>query len=147
MEIYILAVMVIIFALIFDGVNGFHDASNAIATSITTGALKARTAITIAAVCNLVGAVLGTAVASVIAKDIVDMSAIQPMHQLFIVIAALLGAISWNLLTWWFGLPSSSTHAIVGGLVGAGLASQLSGSGVHIKVHKVIEMVIDPMIL
>ncbi len=147
MEIYILAVMVIIFALIFDGVNGFHDASNGIATSITTGALKARTAITIAAVCNLVGAVLGTAVASVIAKDIVDMSAIQPMHQLFIVIAALLGAISWNLLTWWFGLPSSSTHAIVGGLVGAGLASQLSGSGVQINVHKVIEKVIDPMIL
>ncbi|MDR3190582.1 MAG: inorganic phosphate transporter [Lactobacillaceae bacterium] len=147
MEIYILAILVIVFALIFDGVNGFHDASNAIATSITTGALKARTAIIIAAVCNLLGALLGTAVASVIARDIVDMTSLTPIHQLFIVIAALIGAISWNLITWWFGLPSSSTHAIIGGLVGAGLSEQIHSGGHLINVSKVVAKVVDPMIL
>ena len=120
MEVYVLAVVVIIVALIFDGVNGFHDAANAIATAITTGALKARTAIIMAAGMNLIGALMGTAVAAVIARDIVDMTQVSAEQQLFLVIAALLGAIGWNLITWWFGLPSSSTHAIIGGLMGAG---------------------------
>lgn len=147
MEVYVLAVVVIIVALIFDGVNGFHDAANAIATAITTGALKARTAIIMAAGMNLIGALMGTAVAAVIARDIVDMTQVSAEQQLFLVIAALLGAIGWNLITWWFGLPSSSTHAIIGGLMGAGLAEQIAGNDVHIKLPKVVEKVIDPMVL
>lgn len=147
MEVYVLAVVVIIVALIFDGVNGFHDAANAIATAITTGALKARTAIIMAAGMNLIGALMGTAVAAVIARDIVDMMQVSAEQQLFLVIAALLGAIGWNLITWWFGLPSSSTHAIIGGLMGAGLAEQIAGNDVHIKLAKVVEKVIDPMVL
>lgn len=147
MEVYVLAVVVIIVALIFDGVNGFHDAANAIATAITTGALKARTAIIMAAGMNLIGALMGTAVAAVIARDIVDMTQVSAEQQLFLVIAALLGAIGWNLITWWFGLPSSSTHAIIGGLMGAGLAEQIAGNDVHIKTAKVVEKVIDPMVL
>ena len=147
MEVYVLAVVVIIVALIFDGVNGFHDAANAIATAITTGALKARTAIIMAAGMNLIGAWMGTAVAAVIARDIVDMTQVSAEQQLFLVIAALLGAIGWNLITWWFGLPSSSTHAIIGGLMGAGLAEQIAGNDVHIKLAKVVEKVIDPMVL
>ena len=147
MEVYVLAVVVIIVALIFDGVNGFHDAANAIATAITTGALKARTAIIMAAGMNLIGALMGTAVAAVIARDIVDMTQVSAEQQLFLVIAALLGAIGWNLITRWFGLPSSSTHAIIGGLMGAGLAEQIAGNDVHIKLAKVVEKVIDPMVL
>ena len=147
MEVYVLAVVMIIVALIFDGVNGFHDAANAIATAITTGALKARTAIIMAAGMNLIGALMGTAVAAVIARDIVDMTQVSAEQQLFLVIAALLGAIGWNLITWWFGLPSSSTHAIIGGLMGAGLAEQIAGNDVHIKLAKVVEKVIDPMVL
>ncbi|NKN30937.1 inorganic phosphate transporter [Weissella cibaria] len=147
MEVYVLAVVVIIVALIFDGVNGFHDAANAIATAITTGALKARTAIIMAAGMNLIGALMGTAVAAVIARDIVDMTQVSAEQQLFLVIAPLLGAIGWNLITWWFGLPSSSTHAIIGGLMGAGLAEQIAGNDVHIKLAKVVEKVIDPMVL
>ncbi|KIU22339.1 inorganic phosphate transporter [Weissella cibaria] len=147
MEVYVLAVVVIIVALIFDGVNGFHDAANAIATAITTGALKARTAIIMAAGMNLIGALMGTAVAAVIARDIVDMTQVSAEQQLFLVIAALVGAIGWNLITWWFGLPSSSTHAIIGGLMGAGLAEQIAGNDVHIKLAKVVEKVIDPMVL
>lgn len=147
MEVYVLAVVVIIVALIFDGVNGFHDAANAIATAITTGALKARTAIIMTAGMNLIGALMGTAVAAVIARDIVDMTQVSAEQQLFLVIAALLGAIGWNLITWWFGLPSSSTHAIIGGLMGAGLAEQIAGNDVHIKLAKVVEKVIDPMVL
>ena len=147
MEVYVLAVVVIIVALIFDGVNGFHDAANAIATAITTGALKARTAIIMAAGMNLIGALMGTAVAAVIARYIVDMTQVSAEQQLFLVIAALLGAIGWNLITWWFGLPSSSTHAIIGGLMGAGLAEQIAGNDVHIKLAKVVEKVIDPMVL
>lgn len=147
MEVYVLAVVVIIVALIFDGVNGFHDAANAIATAITTGALKARTAIIMAAGMNLIGALMGTAVAAVIARDTVDMTQVSAEQQLFLVIAALVGAIGWNLITWWFGLPSSSTHAIIGGLMGAGLAEQIAGNDVHIKLAKVVEKVIDPMVL
>ena len=147
MEVYVLATVVIIVALIFDGVNGFHDAANAIATAITTGALKVKTAIIMAAVMNLIGALMGTAVAAVIARDIVDMTQVSAEQQLFLVIAALLGAIGWNLITWWFGLPSSSTHAIIGGLMGAGLAEQIAGNDVHIKLAKVVEKVIDPMVL
>ena len=114
-----LLVLVIIAALVFDFINGFHDTANAIATVVSTGVLRARTAIIMAATLNVVGAFLGTAVASTIGKDLLDPG--QVTQQL--VLAGLIAAIIWNLFTWWFGIPSSSSHALVGGLVGAGWAA------------------------
>ena len=109
-------VLVVCTALAFDFVNGFHDTANAIATVVSTGVLKARTAVIMAAFLNVAGAFVGTAVATTIGKDILDPAIVTQQ----IVLAALLGAIGWNLITWYFGLPSSSSHALVGGLVGAG---------------------------
>jgi PiT family inorganic phosphate transporter len=118
-----LVITVIIVALIFDFINGFHDTANAIATVVSTGVLPLRTAIMLAAVLNFVGALTGTAVASTIGKGIITPSTIT----LVVVLAALLGAIFWNLFTWYFGIPSSS-HAMVGGLLGAGIAHSGVGS-------------------
>ena len=114
-------IVVIVVALGFDYTNGFHDAANAIATSVSTRALAPRTALIMAAVMNLVGAFLGTSVATTVGSGIIDAPAGAP--GLVVVLAALLGAIVWNLVTWYFGMPSSSSHALIGGLVGAGLAS------------------------
>ena len=100
-------------------INGFHDAANAIATVVSTRVLTPRQAILLAAVCNLIGASLGTAVAATIGKGLVDTRFVT-MGTL---LAALLSAIVWGLLTWWLGLPSSSSHALIGGLCGAVLAS------------------------
>ena len=111
-----LIVVVVVAALVFDFINGFHDTANAIATVVSTGVLRPRTAVLMAAALNILGAFLGTAVASTIGKDILDPSAVTQS----IVLAALIGAIVWNLLTWWGGIPSSSSHALIGGLVGAG---------------------------
>jgi len=108
--------LVVLVALIFDFINGFHDTANAIATVVSTGVLRARTAVIFAAALNVVGAFAGTAVATTIGKDLLDPALVTQQ----IVLAALLGAIVWNLITWWFGIPSSSSHALVGGLVGAG---------------------------
>src|SRR3954470_23952765 len=102
---------VLIAALVFEYINGFHDAANAIATVVSTKVLTPRQAIMLAAACNLVGAFLGTAVAKAIWKDFVDPHA----ASMTMVLAALTAAIFWNLLTWWWGLPSSSSHALVGG--------------------------------
>src|SRR4029453_19203158 len=113
---YLLVSVVVIAALVFDFINGFHDTANAIATVVSTGVLRPRTAGLMAAALNIVGAFLGTAVASTIGKDILDPSTVTQS----IVLAALIGAIVWNLLTWWGGIPSSSSHALIGGLVGAG---------------------------
>jgi PiT family inorganic phosphate transporter len=113
-----LVVLVILFALIFDFTNGFHDTANAMATPIATGALKPRTAVLIAAVLNLIGAFLSTEVAQTISGGLLteeDGSSVQTA----IVFAGLIGAIVWNLTTWYLGLPSSSSHALFGGLVGA----------------------------
>jgi len=116
---FTLLILVIVVALIFDFINGFHDTANAIATVVSTGVLRARSAIIMAATLNFVGAFSGTAVASTIAKDLIDPSLVtQPL-----VLSALVGAIVWNLFTWWFGIPSSSSHALVGGLVGAAWVS------------------------
>lgn len=115
----ILFIIVVIAALAFEYINGFHDAANAIATVVSTKVLTPRQAITLAAFFNLTGALMGTAVASTIGKGIVDMKVIT----MTTVLCALLGAIVWNLLTWWLGLPSSSSHALIGGLCGAALAS------------------------
>ena len=114
-----LFLLVLLAALAFEYINGFHDAANAIATVVSTKVLTPRQAILLAACFNLFGAFLGTKVASTIGKGIVDTHAVT-MTTVF---AALTGAIIWNLLTWWFGMPSSSSHALIGGLCGAALAS------------------------
>ena len=115
----ILFVIVVLAAIAFEYINGFHDAANAIATVVSTKVLTPRQAIALAAFFNLPGALMGTAVASTIGKGIVDTKFVDMKT----VLAALLGAIIWNLLTWWLGLPSSSSHALIGGLCGAALAS------------------------
>ncbi len=110
-----LLLAVIITALLFDFINGFHDAANAIATSVSTGVLPLRTAVLIAAVCDFCGALLGTAVAQTIAGSFADPAIVT----LTLMLAVLLGACVWNIITWWFGLPSSSSHALIGALAGA----------------------------
>jgi len=129
----ILFLLVLLAALAFEYINGFHDAANAIATVVSTKVLTPRQAIMMAAVCNLIGACLGTAVAKTIGADIVDINAIT-MPTVF---AALTGAIIWGLLTWWLGLPSSSSHALIGGLCGAALAST-SGNWAVLKWSSVV---------
>jgi len=110
-----LLVAVIIAAIIFDYINGFHDAANAIATVVSTGVLPIRTAVILAGTLNFIGAITGTAVAKTIASGFAD-PALVTQH---VVLAALAGAIAWNLITWWYGIPSSSSHALIGGLCGA----------------------------
>jgi PiT family inorganic phosphate transporter len=130
-----LLVFTIVVALVFDFTNGFHDTANAIATSISTRALSPRLAVAIASVANLAGAFVTTAVASTVGKGIIDTNLANSQT----VLAAVAGAIVWNLLTWWLGLPSSSSHALIGGLVGAALV-QSGESGVqwHGLTHKVL---------
>lgn len=112
-------ILVIVMAVVFDYINGFHDAANAIATVVSTGVLPMRTATLVAALFNFVGAITGTAVATTIATGFADPADVtQP-----VVLAALVGASAWNLLTWWWGIPSSSSHALVGGLCGAVVAT------------------------
>src|SRR5690242_3623811 len=111
--------LLIAVALGFDFTNGFHDAANAVAVSITTRALRPLTALGMAAALNVVGALISTKVAATVGSGIIE--APKGTHGLVIVFAALLGGIGWNLLTWWLGLPSSSTHALIGGLVGAAI--------------------------
>jgi PiT family inorganic phosphate transporter len=111
----IVLIIVVATALAFDFTNGFHDTANVVATSISTRALAPRAAVTVAAILNFVGAFLSLKVAATIGKGIVDPEVITPT----VVFAGLVGAIAWNLLTWYFGLPSSSSHALIGGVVGA----------------------------
>lgn len=119
----LILLIVIVTALVFDFTNGFHDTANAMATSIATGALKPKVAVALSAVLNLVGAFLSVEVAATVAKGIVRLDQVSGHNLLFIVFAGLVGAIVWNLLTWLFGLPSSSSHALFGGIIGATLAS------------------------
>src|SRR5437870_523503 len=130
-----LLVIVVAVALGFDFTNGFHDTANAVATSVSTRALTPRMAVLIAAVANLAGAFVTTAVAKTVGKGIIDTGLATEKT----VLAALIGAIAWNLLTWWLGLPSSSSHALIGGLVGAALV-QSGSKGVewHGLAHKVV---------
>ena len=132
-----LLIAVIVASFAFDYTNGFHDAANAIATSISTRALKPRTALAMAAVLNLVGALLSTSVAATVAKGLVDTDVIT----LETVFGGLVGAIAWNLITWWWGLPSSSSHCLLGGMVGAVLGGY-GNAGVHWEV--VAEKVLIP---
>jgi inorganic phosphate transporter, PiT family len=112
--------IVVATALAFDFTNGFHDTANAVATSISTRALKPRTAVSLAAVLNFVGAFLSLEVAATVASGIVEADLVTPP----VVFAGLVGAIAWNLATWYFGLPSSSSHALIGGVVGAAFAAE-----------------------
>src|SRR5436190_15667807 len=113
-----LLVIVVVVALGFDFTNGFHDTANAVATSVSTRALSPRLAVLVASVANIAGAFVTTAVAKTVGKGIVNVG----LTDTKTVLAALFGAIAWNLLTWWLGLPSSSSHALIGGLVGAAMA-------------------------
>jgi PiT family inorganic phosphate transporter len=116
-----LVLVVIVTALVFEYINGFHDTANSIATVVATRALNPTQAVALAAVMNLLGALAGTAVALTISSGLIDATVVEVSSQL--VICALLGGIAWNLVTWWFGLPSSSSHALIGGLCGAALAA------------------------
>ncbi len=137
-----LLVLVVVFALIFEFVNGFHDAANAIATVVSTGVLSPRAAVLMAATLNVLGAFLGTAVASTIGKDLLDPTSVSQQ----LVLSGLIAAISWNVLTWYFGIPSSSSHALVGGLVGGGLASLGPDSIQATGIQKVlIALVASPL--
>jgi inorganic phosphate transporter, PiT family len=120
-----LLIIVVITALAFDFTNGFHDTGNAMATSIASGALAPKVAVTLSAVLNLLGAFLSTAVAATIAKDLVD----SHLVTLELVFAGLVGGIVWNLMTWLLGIPSSSSHALIGGIIGATIAA-VGGHGV-----------------
>lgn len=136
---------VVLLALAFDYVNGFHDAANAIATVVSTRALTPRQAVLLAAALNFAGAFMFEGVAKTIAKGLVDPEAVN--HQALI-LCALFGAIVWNLLTWWWGLPSSSSHALVGGLVGVALA-RAGMDGVQwegVLSHVVIPGLVSPLV-
>src|SRR6266496_1886828 len=138
----VVLVIVVGTALAFDFTNGFHDTANVVATSISTRALAPRLAISLASILNFVGAVISLEVAATVAQDIVSSDTITPT----VVFAGLIGAIAWNLITWYFGLPSSSSHALIGGVVGsvwaAAGASAVLGSGLLGKV--LIPAVIAP---
>lgn len=125
--ILLITILVVIFALAFDFINGFHDTANAIATSVSTRALKPRVAVLLAAVMNFIGALTFVGVAKAIAKDIVDPMSLNEFSGditgSVVIVAALLSAITWNLLTWYYGIPSSSSHTLIGSLAGAAVGA------------------------
>jgi len=139
-------VAVVAVALVFDYTNGFHDAANAIATSISTRALTPRVALILAAIMNFVGAFLGQQVAKTVSEVITPPDGTP---GLVLVMSGLLGAISWNLLTWYYGLPSSSSHALIGGLVGAAMAyGVLNGAVLEpVKWLTVLDKIVIPMVI
>ncbi len=136
-------IAVVVVALAFDYTNGFHDAANAIATSVSTGALKPRVALAMAAVMNFVGAFLGQKVAQTV-SDTIDPG--TGSHGLVIVMCGLLGAITWNMITWYYGLPSSSSHALIGGLVGAAVAAGATANWDVVLEKVVIPMFVSPVV-
>lgn len=146
-----MVIAVVVIALVFDYTNGFHDAANAIATSVSTRALTPRVALAMAAILNFVGALLGVGVAQTI-QGLIDIDgvasdvAVDQAHALTIVLAALIGAITWNLITWYFGIPSSSSHALIGGIVGAGIASATTVSWDSLVEKVAIPMVVSPLV-
>ena len=136
-------IAVVMVALVFDYTNGFHDAANAIATSVSTGALKPRVALAMAAVMNFVGAFLGQKVAQTV-SEVIDPG--SGSHGLVIVMCGLLGAITWNLITWFLGLPSSSSQALIGGLVGSALAAGATANWDVVVDKVVLPMLISPVV-
>lgn len=141
----ILTILIVFFALAFDFINGFHDTANAIATSVSTKALKPRHAILLAAIMNFVGAMTFTGVAKTITKDIVD--PFQLENGSYVILAALIAAIVWNLVTWYFGIPSSSSHALIGSIAGAAIAAAGLGSIKWEGFLKIIQaLIVSPII-
>src|SRR3954470_4744025 len=140
MDVTVFVVVVVLTALIFDFTNGFHDTANAMATSIATGALRPKLAVALAGLLNLAGAFLSVSVAKTISGGLVDDTAINPV----VIFAGLIGAILWNLLTWYLGLPSSSSHALFGGLIGA---SWVVGGAGAIDFNAVLNKIILPAVL
>jgi inorganic phosphate transporter, PiT family len=136
---------VIIAAMVFDYTNGFHDAANAIATSVSTRALTPRVALGIAAIGNFVGAHFGGNVAKTVGSGIVTLP--TGMSGLGVVLAGVLGAIAWNLLTWYYGIPSSSSQALFGGLVGATLLSMVMGLDGEVLWKGILDKIVLPMVL
>ncbi|GAB7049714.1 inorganic phosphate transporter [Catenuloplanes indicus] len=137
----IAVIAVIVVAMVFDYTNGFHDAANAIATSVSTRALTPRVALAMAAVGNFVGAHFGAGVAKTVGDGLVHLP--TGVESLGVLFAAVIGAITWNLITWYFGLPSSSSHALFGGLVGA----TLFAAGGSVQWGNIVEKVLIPMVL
>src|SRR3954465_13177112 len=139
----LVVVLVVLTALAFDYINGFHDAANAVATVVSTGVLPLRTAILLAALLNVLGAFSGTAVASTIGKGLISPGAVTQV----VVLAALLGAITWNLITWYFGIPSSSSHALVGGLIGAA-TTHAGGVAVQVEglMRIIMSLILSPLV-
>ncbi|MFD3446178.1 anion permease [Microbacteriaceae bacterium 4G12] len=141
----ILTVLIVICAFAFDFINGFHDTANAIATSVSTKALKPRHAIILAAVMNFLGAISFTGVAKTITKDIVNPFTLN--NGSLVILAALLAAIAWNLITWYYGIPSSSSHAIIGAIAGAAIAAAGFSALNYKGFIKIIEaLIISPII-
>src|SRR5438067_4784596 len=145
-----LLALVLALAVTFDFINGFHDTANAIATVVSTRVMSAGLAIVMSATLNFVGALTGQAVAKTITSGLVDPDAVKKLATgpaQVLIMSALIGAIIWNLLTWYFGIPSSSSHALIGGVVGAGAAAlgfdHVVWSGVGNKV--VIPLVLSPI--
>ena len=137
-SIYVLGLLVVL-ALLFDFMNGFHDAANAIATVVSTGVLKPQTAVALAALFNFIAVfVFQLKVATTVGKGTIDPAIVD--H--YVVFGALVGAISWNLLTWYYGIPSSSSHALIGGLVGAAVAKAGTGSLVSAGLIKTISFIV-----
>nr|WP_067460817.1 inorganic phosphate transporter [Actinomadura macra] len=136
-------VLVVVISLVFDYTNGFHDAANAIATAVSTRALTPRVALLMAAVMNMLGALLGVEVAKTISDVITPPTG---LHGLTVIASGVLGAITWNLITWYFGLPSSSSHALIGGVVGAGIASASSVNWTSVVDKVAIPMVVSPVV-
>jgi PiT family inorganic phosphate transporter len=140
MDVSLIVVVVVVTALVFDFTNGFHDTANAMATSIATGALRPKTAVALAGCLNVLGAFLSVAVAKTISGGLVDETLINPV----VIFAGLMGAIMWNLLTWLIGLPSSSSHALFGGLIGA---TWVAGGAGAIDFVTVLNKVVLPALL
>jgi PiT family inorganic phosphate transporter len=140
MDELVLLALVLTLALVFDYINGFHDAANAIATVVSTGVLPIRTAVFLAGTLNFVGAITGTAVAKTIAGGFAESSDVTQT----VILATLIGASAWNLITWWYGIPSSSSHALVGALCGAVVAH----AGVdHFKWSGLVQKVLVPLVV
>lgn len=143
--IFILTLLIVVGALCFDFINGFHDTANSIATSVSTKALRPRQAIVLAAAMNFLGAMTFTGVAKTITKDIVDPFALE--NGSVVILAALVAAIAWNLITWYYGIPSSSSHAIIGSIAGAAIAAAGFHSLNYAGFIKIIESLIVSPIL
>ena len=142
MELAIIVAVVAV-ALVFDYTNGFHDAANAIATSVSTRALTPRVALIMAAVMNFVGGFLGQKVAKTV-SDVISIP--SGTTGLVIVMSGLLGAIGWNILTWYYGIPSSSSHALIGGLMGAALGASAIAVDASVKWQVIVDKILLPMI-